>query len=374
MADNNMFSRQQRLQQQIAMNARQQQMQMMAMQQQRQAMSHSSGIGNASSTSQPARQPMQPQSTTMGSTYDDLPIMEPNDFSFISQMQSGSSPSESICSHGPLSIVQSIISSKPRTPSFLHHGLTQALSAGNIEISQYLLSAGAPIVRATPNNILSAPPSQQIPLFELLTHHGWSPNTPGHYGAVLLPSIVTNLPLLRWFLAHGADPNLGAQRDNRDRTGGPDTDSCAALESAAGRGDVEAVQLLLDAGAVIQNGHPLHCAAGACPPGMHPHAGRVEPSKEFDESRIPVMELLMEHGADVNQREVSRHMVAGYAVVHAVMAGAVERVRWLLERRADPEATGAWGSAVQYARALGSEEMRRVLEEGVAARKWINTP
>lgn len=203
-----------------------------------------------------------------------------------------------------------------------------------------------------------------MPLFELLTHHGWSPNTPGYYGTVLLPSVVNNLPLLRWFLAHGADPNLGAQRDNRDRTGGPDTDPCAALESAAGRGDVEAVRLLLDAGAMIQNGTPLHFAAGVCPPGMNPHAGRVVPSKDFDESRIPVMALLVEHGADVNQREESRHMVVGYAIVHAVMAGAVERARWLLERGADPEVRGPWGSAVQYARAMGNEEMRKVVEEG----------
>lgn len=141
--------------------------------------------------------------------------------------------------------VQSIVSLEARTTAFLHHGLTIALSAGNIEIARYLLSTGAPIVRQTPTNILEAPPDQQILLFELLTQHGWAPNTPGYYGAVLLPSIVSNLPLLSWFLANGANPNLGEQRDYRDRNGGPETDSCAAL------GDVVAVRVLLDAGIAI---------------------------------------------------------------------------------------------------------------------------
>ena len=339
MADNNKLSQQQRLLQQM-MNARQQQMQMIVKQQQQQAKGRNSGAGNAPSTSQLPLQAIQPQSTAMGSAYDDLPIMEPNDVSFINPKQGDFNSFESACRHGPVSTVKSIVSSETRTPAFLHHGLALALSAGNIEIARHLLSIGAPIVRQTPNRILSAPLGQQIPLFELLIHRGWTPNTPGYYGTVLLPFVVANLPLLRWFLAHGADPNLGAQRDNRDRTGGPDTDSCAALESAAGHGDVEAVRLLLGAGAMIQNGIPLHFAAGACPPGMNPHAGRVVPSKEFDESRIPVMALLVEHGADVNQREELRHMVAGYAVVYAVMAGAVERARWLLEQGADPEVKG----------------------------------
>ena len=132
---------------------------------------------------------------------------------------------------------------------------------------------------------------------------------------------------------------------------------------------MEAVRLLLDAGAQIQHGIPLHFAAGACPPGANPHTGRVTPSKEFDTSRIPVMALLVERGADVNQAEESRHMVARYAIVHAVMAGAVERVRWLLERGADPEAKGAWGSAVMYATRMGSEEMRSVIDEWVRGKK-----
>ena len=181
--------------------------------------------------------------------------------------------------------------------------------------------------------------------------------------------MVENLSLLHWFLLHGAGPNLGEQRNNRDRTGGSDTNSCAALEAAAGQGNVATVRMLLVAGAQIQHGIPLHFAAGACPPGTNPHAGRVMPSKEFDRSRIPVMALLVERGADVNQAEISRHMVPRYAIVHAVMAGAVERVRWLLEHGIDPELKGAYGSAMTYAKLMGSEEMRLVVDEMGTAKK-----
>ncbi|TVY42841.1 hypothetical protein LSUB1_G003746, partial [Lachnellula subtilissima] len=322
--DSDMRSRQQQARQQKMMNAHKKQMQMMAWAKQQQSIQpQAKNMGSSFSS-------------TMGRAYDDLPIMEPNDIIFVpdsAASQASRESFESACQHGPLSTVQSIVSTeshrsapiKTPTPSFLHHGLIIALTAGNIDVAHYLLSAGAPIVRQTPTTILSAPPDQQIPLFDLLTHHGWTPNTPGYYGEVLLPKIITNLPLLRWFLAHGANPNLGAQRDNRDRNGASETDSCAALQAAAGSCDVETVRMLLDAGAEIRNGVPLHCAAGVCPAGENPHVDAVTPSREFDVGRIPVMALLVERGADVNQAEESRHMVARYAIVHAVMAGAVER-------------------------------------------------
>ncbi|KAJ6132370.1 hypothetical protein N7471_007585 [Penicillium samsonianum] len=343
------------------LNARRQQMQLMAAKQQ---------PVTSSNSDTPLRQQMQPQSGTMGSKYDDLPIIEPADVIFIGEnpksvglVPAFFAPFESACQHGPLSIIQSIVSSNNLTPAFIHHGLTLALRSGNIEVARYLLDSGAPIVRETPSNIFFVTLERQIALFELFTQHGWNPNTPGYYGGILLPRTVKSLPLLRWFLDHGANPNLGAQKTTHDRRGGPDTSSCAALEAAAVHGGVEAVCMILDAGAKIQNGVPLHYAAGACPPGTNPHSGRVVPSREFDISRIPVMALLVDRGADVNQKEESRHMVAQYAIVYAVMAGAVERVKWLLEHGADPYIRGNWGSAAEYAHTSGNEEITNVIEE-----------
>jgi ankyrin repeat protein len=348
------------LQQDLVMKARRQQMQIMARQQQ-------SAASQQNKTHQPS-QSTQPRSMAMGSHFDDLPILEPEDLDHKSPEPSCFSSFDFACRDGPVSTIEETVKSKPRTPAFLHRGLLIALRAGNVETARYLLSNGAPIVRQTPGFILKAPVNQQISLFELFTAHGWSPNTPGLYGAVLLPQVVNNLPLLSWFLAHGANPNLGPQKDFRDRHGNPDTQSCNALETAAARGSVEAVRMLLEAGAHIQNGAPLHYAAGVCPAGTNPHAGRVQPSKEFDASRIPVMHLLVEKGAGVNYKVESRHMEPQYAIVHAVMAGAMERVKWLLKQGADPFAKGSFGSAAAYASFWG-KEMEKVIEEGLAARK-----
>lgn len=349
------------LRHELVMKARQRQMGIIAMQQQAAAAtSHQNTMSQSSQSSQP-------RSMAMGYTYDDIPILEAQDLDHIQQNLSSGSTFDSACKDGPVSLIEEIVIAQPRTPAFLHRGLLIALQAGNIETARYLFEHGAPIARQTPDVILKAPATQQIALFELFTAHGWTTNTPGLYGAVLLPRVVNNIPLLSWFLAHGANPNLGPQKDFHDRHGSSDTESCAALESAATRGSVEAVRMLLHAGARIQNGTPLHFAAGVCPPGTNPHAGRVKPSKAFDEDRIPVMRLLVENGADVNYKVEIRHMNPQYAIVHAVMAGAMERVKWLVKHGADPSLKGNFGSAQSYA-SLWGEEMEKAIEEGLAKR------
>ncbi|KAL4990901.1 ankyrin repeat-containing domain protein [Aspergillus falconensis] len=330
---------------------------------------------------QPPRDRQQMAVMNQGFHYEDIPLIDPTDLAFITEKPQflGPPPAyynifESACRKGPVATVESTLSSeacKP-TPAFLHHGLCLALKAGNLDVARYLLTSGAPINRRTPEHILSSPKDAQIPLFELFTKHGWTPNTPGMYGAVLLPSIVTNHTLLEWFLAHGANPNLGQQQARR--FGGSIADSCTALEKAAYRGDVKAVRMLLDAGAVIQNGFPLHAAAGACPLDWNPHVGRATPSKDFDRSMIPAMALLVERGADVNQYQPPQrgNQVPNYAIIEAVKAGAVERVRWLLEKGADPTKRGSWGTAAEYAAKMGSQEMKSVVQKGLSSRKWVS--
>lgn len=320
--------------------------------------------------------PQQPQNTgsnaqmqqqTMGSKYEDLPIRAPGDISFFSASPGSDVPSyfkhfEFACQQGLVSIVQSIVVNENPTPACLHHGLTCALMCGHVEVSRLLLTSGAPIVRETPSNIFLAPYECHVPLFDLLHHFGWTPSTPTFYGAVFLPRTVTNPPLVRWFLDHGADPNSGQTQTRNDRRGGTSDGSCAALEAAAIHGDVDAVGMLLDRGAIIEYGVPLHLAAGACAPGANPHAARVIPTRKFDIGRIPIMALLVSRGADVNQKQESQHMVAQYPIIHAVMAGATERVRWLLEHGADPHARGNFGTAIEYARNMRCDEILKVIE------------
>lgn len=355
--------------------ARQKQMQaIIARQQQAAGNAHAPNPANNYPQLAPAE--MNRLSGFVRSPYEGPPTEQTTDAGFPEETPEYVVAFENACQRGPISTIQSIISAEARSPAFLHHGLNVALGAGNTEVVRYLLSAGAPIVRRTPACIFTAPPDRQIPLFEIFTQHGWSPNTPGDYGAVLLPKTVTSLPLLRWFLVHGANPNLGAQQASNDPASGPNFHSCAALEAAAAHGSVEAVRMILDAGAEIRYGTPLHYAAGAVPPGTRPSGGpqnimRDAENKEFDMSRIPVMDLLVERGADVNQLGESR-LVAHHPIMYAALAGAVERVRWLLEQGADPEARGAWGSAAEYVATMGSDEMKRVMEAGLRARHGLS--
>lgn len=253
----------------------------------------------------------------------------------------------SACQEGDLSTVESIVS-QSRSPLFLHNGLDDALKNGKDDISRFLLQSGATVTRATPAAILRAPADKQVALFQVLMEHGWTVNTPES----LLPEIVrsNNEPLCDWFLEQGADPNVA----------GPQNDQGQTLRLAATQGTVQLVQKLLNAGAKMASSG-LYWAAGAYPEGSVPSIRRVEPSAEFDKSRIPIMELLLENGGDVNHKLETRHMEELYPIVNAVKAGAVERVKWLLSKGADPDLKGPWGSARDYAKRDSSDEMKQVL-------------
>lgn len=77
------------------------------------------------------------------------------------------------------------------------------------------------------------------------------------------------------------------------------------------------------------------------------------------------MALLVEEGADVNELDKDEHNVVPRLPVQlAAMAGAVERVRWLLEHGADPESrAGFYQSAAEVARSFGTVDMKRVMDE-----------
>ena len=149
------------------------------------------------------------------------------------------------------------------------------------------------------------------------------------------------------------------------------TDYCAALEKAAYLGNTKAARMLLEAGSRIETGIPLYCAAKVFPPGVDTRDMHPTPNKEFDQSRIPVMELLVERGADVNQRFETHTVVAPHPIVAAGPGGGGERVRFVLEKGANTERWGLFGSTVNIARRCKNEEMRRVVEEGLAARRWV---
>jgi hypothetical protein len=108
----------------------------------------------------------------------------------------------------------------------------------------------------------------------------------------ILPEIVGDFPLLRWFLDHGTNPDFRPSRENFI--------NCSALEKAAGFSSLEAVQMLVDAGADVH-----HVA-------LHAAAYKEAPTKEADVDRIPVMALLVEKGADTNKKRQSPYVTHCY--------------------------------------------------------------
>jgi hypothetical protein len=99
---------------------------------------------------------------------------------------------------------------------FLNHGLTMAMTTGNVNLDHYSLAAGALLIRYTLT--FASDTDRQLGL-EVFAEYCWTLNAPGDYGSVLMRRIVSNLPFLCRFFASGADvdavwqlPNTGAQR------------------------------------------------------------------------------------------------------------------------------------------------------------------
>ena len=260
---------------------------------------------------------------------------------------------------------------RPLTPRLLHPSLTASLEAGHVEVTRYLLDSGAHIARIIPETVLKAPLEQQVALFKALSDHGWSPNTPGLYGAVLLPRLIAAPTIFHWFVDHGADPNLGEQRYSTDRFGASDTQSCRTLQVAAAHGSLGTVQTLLNAGARIDFGAPLHSAAGVTPNDVNIYDLPGPMSQDFDSGRIPIMKLLVEKGADVNEFDRSRYAVPRLAIILSIMANAVERTKWLLEHGADPTIKGYHFTAAEHAMKSSNSEMRDVLDQGLKEQRWL---
>ncbi|KAL8644910.1 MAG: hypothetical protein Q9226_007533, partial [Calogaya cf. arnoldii] len=183
---------------------------------------------------------------------------------------------------------------------------------GQPEILDYLLSLGAKV--GTHAISLARSPA----VFKVFGAHGWQVDDSMLYSNVSQPELIA------LFLSKGANPN-------------GDPDGPCPLEVAAGRGCLETVKLLLDNGATIKpDSAALHAAAGEDVP-----------------DRIPIMDYLVQHGADVNgiARDIpgpseARRSGRKGTPLHSAFKWANEEAKtWLVEHGADPEAKNQLGEA-----------------------------
>jgi hypothetical protein len=131
--------------------------------------------------------------------------------------------------------------------------------------------------------------------------------------------VVKDESLVRWFLDHGANPNLGPPPFESVPSQIPRLDSGYVLDAVASSSTVGVLDLLLAYGAKLENSLALHWAAQA----------------SEDHGRIPMMERLLELGMDINGSDVVRGpWQYGTPLDYASRYGRKERVRFLKERGA----------------------------------------
>ncbi|KAI0408469.1 ankyrin repeat-containing domain protein [Xylaria palmicola] len=257
------------------------------------------------------------------------------------------------CAEGSLATVRRWVTERKETllQVGVQDGLALAARANQVEVVRYLLlddkneerGGGAHLDGSV---IEGACENRSLPLFELcLQHHGYHPNqqvpsNDGHFGVALIHCL-DDEDITRVLLRHGADPDLAPFQDGRrlgwgSRASPPMDRTCGlALDRAVqGGSSLAVVQMLLDHGANTNYARPLHGVISRRRRRQHlanTAAGGEEKKKDDDDWR-PLMEMLIERGADVD----SLTRASGTPLRCAISSGMWDIVEFLLERRADP--------------------------------------
>ena len=254
------------------------------------------------------------------------------------------------CSNGNLDTVAILATGDdhyPNTQYYLNHGFLASIIHKQLPIARFLLSRGATI---TPSIAMAAVKGESLPVFELLVENGWDVNSPVMGGQTASSAFVKNETLLKWFLEHGADPNLGPPLSPQPNST-PIPNSGSSLNCAASVATPEIFELLLQHGAKLENSQPLHMAAAS----------------QEDSGRVPMMEYLVGKGVDVNGSDEARGFRAvGPPLFYAIRQGQVEKVRWLLGHGADPRVEAKGGAtALRMAEQTGLGEMIGLIKEAL---------
>ena len=183
----------------------------------------------------------------------------------------------------------------------------------------------------------------------------------------------------RFLLAAGADPNqrIGLRWPPASVSAPDDDHPLSALYGAAGKNhDLDLTRILLDAGADPNDGESLYHSLETftCTRLLLEHGARIGGSNAFyhalDFDNFAALELLLQHGADPNERLVnSPHTEWGSPLLWAIKRRRSRRhVAALLKAGADPSVSTLSGvSAYSLALQLGLGEVAELLRENGGA-------
>ncbi|KAI0272290.1 ankyrin repeat-containing domain protein [Gloeopeniophorella convolvens] len=258
-------------------------------------------------------------------------------------------------SKGDLDIVQLLINygANVNAPGHRRSVLQEAVSNGNLDIIQLLLNHGADVnVEGglyEGSALQEAVSEGKLNIVELLLNHGAGVNAEGglYDGSALQEAVSKRNPeIIQLLLDHGADVNAPGGRYG------------SALQEVASNGNLEIVLLLLDHGANANapggeyHGTLLDRGADVNAPDDF-HGSVLQ--KAVSNGRLDIVQLLLNHGADVN--------VKGGTLQEAASKGNRDIVLLLLDHGADVNAKGGLygGSALQEAASNGNLDIIQLL-------------
>ncbi|KAL8832367.1 MAG: hypothetical protein Q9170_004903, partial [Blastenia crenularia] len=259
---------------------------------------------------------------------------------------------QEVCASGDLTKVAEIVDSEPRSQEYLNAGLRFAIYKADIRIVEFLLrkveTINADIARA-------AIEARSIPIFQMLLDHGWDINAPVLAGSTMVTRVLDDEKLVRWSLAHGAQPDLpvGSYKLNAAYESPMTSGDC--INIAASKSSIVVLDLLFEHGATKGDGIPLHMAA----------------NNGTGDERISMMAHLLDLGYDVNAvafGEVRNDAAGGrYAIGtplhYAVTAQSLAKLEFLLQKGSDPHlSVGQRGSAFALAESMGLVDFVGLME------------
>ncbi|KAH8147832.1 uncharacterized protein LAJ45_08298 [Morchella importuna] len=266
--------------------------------------------------------------------------------------------------YGNATVVQALIDGGGDVNQTNHLGgtlLCDAVRWGNVGIAKALIAAGADIEKGCPLYVAALDGSESSPrAVKVLREVGAEVNTEwGHYGSALWAAAIEgNLETVQILLDAGARVGVGL---------GVFSSKSDALEKVASRGLVVFVKALLDSGADV-NPHTALYAAVSNNGSAETVQMLLAAGADVNLHRSEIFKILLDAGADVTiQRSKDQGTALYAAAAHRKISGAAEIAQLLVDAGADVNAEGGeHGSALVAAAYTGSREIVKILLEAGA--------